>query len=578
MPDKSPEVLNKDTFLFDKDEPIVSVDQLGIKKERYEPISIGSNSSTVKFVDSLKANNADSSNLKTSNLKMKEEIEKHTPMLERKPKIEIKTTAYLSLNNETSQERSKLPSSGELLQNPFEVDKTLAFKFIESELDKEVHPLEAVALRMDIQVLYSDSYAIDIIDARSPSLIYAKLKSTDDNFDESISNEVMKTFSKRSELHFTFFAGMLCMVLSGQLWRRGVVTKISNKDVDVYLMDYGNVIQCKTGHLMPLLKEWKATPAQAFPMKLITVEPKTGLVEWTDEACKFLRKTLLKTNSMIKIRPEFKDKMVYGIRMKIGTRSVDKILEDGGMAQRIPCELPQVHPEWKPVNDVNHLAHYYQNLPFEICEIPWEKAVAKEFQAYVTNVVSPKKFYCRIYEKTKDLKVDQIEMELKDYFTSENTEQSEDLECGSTCAFKLNITSWRRGLILKMLDGSAVIFAIDYGFKYTIPLADVFPLPQAWKVLPAQSLYMQLQYVAPLGQNGFSQYACDRFKELTNGRLLRIRIVNCSKALYRVLMFDVKSGCNVGDKLVEEGFATHIFGQRPNQPFSGEFIIFLNIF
>ena len=562
---KPPEAHNTDIYLFEKDDPITSVGQLEIKKERYEPISIGSTGPAVRSIDALETkNNAESLNLKISNLKIREEIEKHTSSTDSEQKVDLETTASVTSSCQIS--NSSLPA---VKPNPFAIDQTLAFKFIESELHKEVHPLEAVALRMDIQVLYSDSYAIHVIDVQSPSLIFAKLKSTDNNFDEMISNEVVKTFSKRSELHFTFFAGMLCMVLFERLWRRGVVTKISSEDVEVYLMDHGNVIHCKTDHLMPLLKEWKQTPAQAFPMKLITVEPKTGFIEWTDEACDFLRKTITKKNSMIKIRPEFKDKMVYGIRMKVGTQSVDKILEDSGMAQRVPCDLPQVCPDWKPVNDVNHLAHYYQNLPYEICDIPWEKPVMKEFQAYVTNVVSPKKFYCRIYEKTKDLKVDQIEMELKDYFTSENTEQSEDLECGTTCAFKLNITSWRRGLILKVFDGSAFIFAIDYGFKYTIPLADVFLLPEAWKELPAQSLFMQLQYVAPLGSNGYSQYACDRFKELTNGRLLLIRIINCSGALYRVLMFDVKSGCNVGDKLVEEGFAAHIFGQRPNQQFSG---------
>ena len=548
-----------------RDDQIASDCHLSIRKERYEPISIAS-SSTTKFVDTLPTKNANPLKQKVKGeLKALKETDTENEI--------IADDASKYLNDETIQESSTSASPGVSL-SPFGIGQTFSFKFIESELNKEVHPLEAVALKMEIQILHSDSYNIYVIDAKSPSMIYGKIKDTN-NFEEKISHEVETAFSKRNELHFTFFASNLCMVLNEQLWKRGVITKISNGNTEVYLMDYGKVIKCKTEFLMPMLKEWKKTAAQAFPMKLITVEPVTGLVEWSDEACEFLQNTFTKNCSMIKIRPEFKDKMVYGVRIKIGTQSLDKILEDNGMAQRVPCELPQVAQEWKQVSDTNNLAHFFKsphlkNLAFEICDIPWEKPAMNEFEAYVTNVYSPKKFYCRIYERTKDLKVDQIEMELKEYFTSENTEQSQDLECGSTCAFKLNITSWRRGLIFNVSEESAIIFAIDYGFKYKIPLADVFLLPQTWKKLPAQSLLMQLQYVTPFGQNGlYSQNACDRFKELTNGRLLLIKIVNCSKALYRVLMFDVKSSCDVGGKLVEEGFAKHIFGQRSNQTFSG---------
>ena len=528
------------------------LDHLPIRKERYEPIAPSSMTHT----------SSDDIDVSVPVVTSQESLKKpDTEWIPAENTIDV-NTSKVSNDDKLFPESSILP---QILQNI-----VCSFKFINSEINKELHPLEVAALRMGIQVLYSDSYNIDVIDVKSPSLIYGKLTSS--NYDIELTREVTLAFTKRDELHFTFLAGILCVVFDNNLWKRAVVIKIFDKNVEIFLVDSGKSLKCKKDCIMPMLKEWRSLPAKAFPMKLITVEPKTGFVEWTDEACEFLRKTITKSTSVIKIRPEFKDKMVYGVRMKVGTHSLDKILEDNGMAQRIPCELPQVALQWNQASDTQ-IHTSVQNYLYEISDIPWEEPATREFEAYVTYVSSPKKFFCRIYGASQDLKVDQIEMELKEHFTSKTNEQSRDVEHGSSCAFKLNKNSWQRGLVLSLSKESAIIFAFDYGFKHTIPLDDVFLLPQAWKQLPGQAIHMQLQYVTPLTQNCYSQYACERFKELTKGRLLLIRVINKNNSIYRVLMYDVKSGCNVGEKLIEEGFAINIFNQRFKPQSSGELFI-----
>ena len=418
--------------------------------------------------------------------------------------------------------------------------------FITSEIPPNIHPLETVSSRMEIQTLHSDSYDAIITSVESPSLFYGVLANKDGKIKTDImAHDIRATFDRRKDLVFAFQSGCLCTVKVDNAWRRALILKIDEDNIDVFLIDSGKKLIFKKEEIRPLLKEHKVIPAQALPMKLITAVPKESK-DWSEDATKFLQRIL--TNCKVRIRPEYKDKMVFGVRLKIGTQNIDKLLEDKGFAKQIMCELPQIAHDWKPVQ--------WKEMTTTM-DIPFEMPDKDEFEVYVSHINSPSRFYCRLFEKSKDLKVDEIERELKDLY--ENEAPSEQIFYPNmTCAFKLENGKWHRGLVKNVREKLKVL-ALDYGSNYYLPPTSFYPLPEKLKELPAQSLSMQLQYVTPLdGGQLYPQSTVERFKLLTFGRVLIVKVLKVHNTLHRVLLFDKKTGCNVGDKLVNEGFATKI--------------------
>jgi len=343
---------------------------------------------------------------------------------------------------------------------------------------------------------------------------------------------------------------------------RGIVTATDDENAKIFLIDYGYSIDCPKTEAKPLTKEFREIPAQALPLKLITIKPSDDQEEWSDDVCQFLRKFTIGQD--VRVKPEFRDGIFYGVRIKIQGQPLDKLLSEAGYGIKVEPQLPVVE---SPVKKE------YKAIPFSDIskKIDIEVPSAEEFEAYVTCVVSPRLFYCRLLDDEKEKKVDDIAAGLKATYEGKDNSDYEFSD-GDLCAVKLPNDQWYRGFILKIHSNDTVnVWLADFGSKYSVDRSSLYPLPESFMSFPAQSITVQMQYLTPVESSGYSREATEYFRSLVVNRILKIRVIKRHETIYRVIITDKKSGNDVGDKMVNEGYATYIFNKRPHH-LQGDFV------
>ena len=181
---------------------------------------------------------------------------------------------------------------------------------------------------------------------------------------------------------------------------RGLITTVEETKYDIFLIDYGNKIIAPKNEAKALSPEFRRVPAQVVPLKLITVKPVNDQEEWSDEVCQFLKEFIIGQN--VRVRPEYKDGIMFGARMKVQDKPLDKLLSDSGYAVKVDPIIPT---NGHTKNQKDHKAIPFSDVSKQI-EV--ECPTMEEFEAYVTCVVSPRLFYCRLLDDEKEKAVDEV--------------------------------------------------------------------------------------------------------------------------------------------------------------------------
>ena len=75
---------------------------------------------------------------------------------------------------------------------------------------------------------------------------------------------------------------------------------------------------------------------------------------------------------------------------------------------------------------------------------------------------------------------------------------------GDLCAIKLTDGQWYRGFIVRIHSNeTADIWLCDFGSKYIMKREEIYPLPDQFKELPAQSITLQMQYLVPMNDTDY---------------------------------------------------------------------------
>lgn len=444
---------------------------------------------------------------------------------------------------------------------PLNGEVSSTYRFTPSILPDNVHPLESVVMKMDIRNLSSGVFELSVTHAESPFLIYTRFDDPISNGQlEDVSNAMSKFFATcpQDQLKQNFKAGTLSAVNINGEWKRGIITKIEKTVVSVFLIDEGHEIDCQPKQLRPLLKQFKQLPAQAIPLKLITVKPisddNDDENDWSDIVCKFLREFI--SGQTIRVRPEFKEGIVYGAKVKVQGNALENLLQDAGYAKIIRPQLPEIKSSEGSKS---------KSIPFSDISkiIDIERPTSDEFEGYITCVVSPRLFYCRLMDDEKEKKVEEISNYLETQYDGKE-QTTTGLSDGDLCSLKLGDNKWYRGFILKIYSNdTANVWLVDFGSKYQVPISAIYPLPETFRELPAQCITAQLQYIIPPDEGSYSKEASERFKRLVVDRVLVFRTIKIHNTIFRVIIIDKKTGSNVGDKLVAEGFAKYVFDKKP---------------
>ena len=366
-------------------------------------------------------------------------------------------------------------------------------------LPSSIHPLESVAMKMGLRDLSSGTYELKITHTESPYLIYANFK---DKMTTQELNKLTQAMASRFEnisesaTAVIIKPGVLTALQVNGIWMRGIITATDDENAKIFLIDYGYSIDCSKNEPKPLTKEFRDIPAQALPLKLITIKPSDDHEEWSDDVCQFLRKFTVGQD--VRVKPEFRDGISYGVRIKIQGQPLDKLLSEAGYGIKVEPQLPVVESPAKKE---------YKAIPFSDIskKIDIEIPSAEEFEAYVTCVVSPRLFYCRLLDDEKEKKVDEIAAGLKATY-----EGKDNIDCefsdGDLCAVKLPNDQWYRGFILKIYSNdTANVWLADFGSKYPVDRSSLYPLPESFMNFPAQSITVQMQYLTPVESSGYSR-------------------------------------------------------------------------
>lgn len=425
--------------------------------------------------------------------------------------------------------------------------------FVVSTLPNTVHPLDSVAMKMNVQDLSSGTFELRITHVESPHLMYANVLDREVLQEIKKLSEEMLTFfqSGLSTQEMTFRAGVICAAfdVDDDVWRRAIATKIEESVSTVFFIDRGHFMDLPNTRIKPLLQQFKTLPAQAIPLKLITVKPVDGQQEWSNDTIKYLRSII--AGQIVKVRLEFKENILFGVRIKFAGQPLDKLLEESEHAVKVEPELPQfggASTKSKAAIPFNQIAD----------AIDLEKP-PKLFEAIVTCVVSPRLFYCRINDEANLAKIDEISAELKQLFGEKNSDtySSDFTNGGELCAVK-HEEVWYRGFAFSISDDDKIdIWLIDYGWKITAPKNAVYPLPENMVEFPGQCINVQLQYVIP-PSGRYLGAAVKRFKELTLNRVLLFKVKTVRDTMHRVLARDKETGIDIGTTLVQEGFAMFV--------------------
>ena len=367
-----------------------------------------------------------------------------------------------------------------------------------SSLPNNIHPLESVAMKMGLRDLSSGTYELKITHTESPYLIYANFK---DKITTQDLNKLSQDMASRyadplGDSTVSIKPGVLSALQINGVWMRGIVTSVDDENAKVFLIDYGNLIDCSKGEVRPLFKELRDIPAQALPLKLITIKPNDDQEEWSNDVCQFLRKFTIGQD--VRVKPEFKDSIFYGVRMKVQGQPLDKLLSEAGYGIKVEPQLPVIEPSVQRERKAIPFSDIAKKIDIEV-------PLSEEFEAYATCVVSPRLFYCRLLDDEKEKQVDEIAADLKATYEGKDSSDHEFSD-GDMCAVKLPNNQWYRGFILKIhSNDTASVWLADFGSKYPVDRSCLFPLPESFMSLPAQMITLQMQFLTSEDPTGYSK-------------------------------------------------------------------------
>ena len=248
-----------------------------------------------------------------------------------------------------------------------------------------------------------------------------------------------------------------------QTWFRAQVTRVMNKSVEVYYVDYGNSENLPFSDLKQLTAKFAALPAQCVECSL------AGDTE--DISCELFKEQTLDV--------EFEAKVV-----SVGNNGVPVIeLFTQNTNESLLDKLPR-SAEKSPVSAITIPSISVPSLDVQ--------PNTKE-DVYVTSVESVEKMFCQLSKNISEL--DSLMDKMEEYYRPLD-QQQEILSSPSVedfCVAKFSVDDgFYRAKVSSIAGSNVQVCYIDYGNSEMVPLADVKILKSEFAVLPAQAICCSL--------------------------------------------------------------------------------------
>nr|XP_033698236.1 tudor domain-containing protein 1 [Tursiops truncatus] len=350
-------------------------------------------------------------------------------------------------------------------------------------------------------------------------------------------------------------------------WYRALVKEIlSNGNVKVQFVDYGNIEEVTADELQMIPSKFLKLPFQGIQCWLVDIQPRNK--HWTREA--IARFQTCVTGIKLQARVVEITENGVGVELTDLSTSYPRIITDVLIEEHLvlkassPCKDLVKN---SPVNkhglqiDAPWLQATSSAEQWRTIELPVNKTV----QASVLEIVNPNLFYALPNEMPEDQeKLCVLTAELLEYCSAQKSRSAYRPKLGDACCARYTGDDfWYRAVVLGTSAADVKVLYADYGNIETLPLCRVQPISASHLELPFQIIKCSLE--GPMELNGScSQLIIELLKNLMLNQNVMLSVKGFIKNVHTVSVEKCSENgtINIADKLVMYGLAKNITSEK----------------
>ncbi len=295
------------------------------------------------------------------------------------------------------------------------------------------NPLPVAIQLLDISV--GETYSVYVSFSDSPSKFFCQLRSECDKL-ESLMADVCKYYGSNC-VEPVLSPGSFCVTQypdSGSWYRAYIVSVLSNSDIEVNFVDYGNSEHVCANQICALVEKFSLLCAQGIPCSLLH----DYSLEFTSDVLQQFFQYDLNQEFKIKIRAHHEDRYI-----------VDLYDQEGFHVNASVLGLLVSPSSVSPVD--------------KQCYTPVQLIVGSTIQAYISHINSPTSFYCQPLKQAAELEclmneISAISSSILPPLALENVVP------GKICLAEFSENNeWYRALVQSINGSDVSVLFVDYG-------------------------------------------------------------------------------------------------------------------
>lgn len=302
--------------------------------------------------------------------------------------------------------------------------------------------------------------------------------------------------------------GLYCAAKAedGEVYRARVVQVVEEKQIQVFLVDYGKTEVVSRSSIRSLPKEFRMLPCLALKCALAGVKPKDG--EWSQRACEYFSLVVMNATVTVHVAAKHNEDLAVHLTLDKaeGEGDVGALMCMAGFAEKARqpkdritefCALlaPSQPDSQTPDADSSHQPTIQSPIAppptaeeggtaFKTSGFP----VGSVLDVSVSFIESPSHFYCQLVQHSGQLNL--LMRSMQDYYRKSDFQPVVHAAC---VARHPDNRKWYRALVVSnYATAHARVLFVDCGQTKTISLYDLRNIGPEFLTLPSQALRCSL--------------------------------------------------------------------------------------
>ncbi|KAM9154669.1 tudor domain-containing protein 6 [Pangshura tecta] len=369
----------------------------------------------------------------------------------------------------------------------------------------------------------------------NPSDFYIQLASDEPQLNDISEGLNNKTGTEGLGQQQVQVGDFICAVFSEDgLWYRAVVKeKLSDEQISVQYIDYGNTSVVNICETSRLLERYSSIPMMSIHSSLAGVQSKQ-FTNWTQEAVSYFSERTSEVQINCEFVEKLKDRWEIVLYDEKGMIAVDLINETFGMREESQStealdrkESANVANQCEPLPfDENNKASSITDTKSFFWKTP---EVAQTVETYVTVVKGPEYFWCQMPDPEN---INYLEEKLQE--TGEPEISSVDdfrssIRSGDICIAKYSEDGkFYRAKVSSIKDNNLTVRHVDYGSEELVGREMIRQIPDQLLTIPVQAFPCCLSGFNS-SEGSWSNEAKDKFYDMTAEYLLAVTVMEIQK-------------------------------------------------